>query len=340
MQLSFTISNKSITIFLAGDVFTVDVANPNYQPLADELKKPKDERDLELIKELGNLRKQLQRLDVGRVTITETAILFDGIEVNNYLSRRMLELVREGFDPEIWATFMNNAYENPEDFAREELFEWIEKAEMPLTDDGHFLAFKKVRNNYKDVHSGKFDHSIGCLLEMDRDLCDTNRNRTCSTGFHFCSQDYLSSFGGDRVMVVKVNPRDVTSIPSDYDLAKGRCCRYEVIAELTSDDAAYSKAWRTSVFPPSDGGPEYPESFAEVLEKPKPIKIKKSAPVNKLVTGTAKKKPFALLNGVPFNKKQVRGLLKDYPSVRAAARSIGAPESTLRGYKKKLEKKV
>jgi hypothetical protein len=33
-------------------------------------------------------------------------------------------------------------------------------------------------------------------------------------------------------MIVKVNPRDVVSIPSDYNDSKGRTCRYEVVGEL------------------------------------------------------------------------------------------------------------
>jgi hypothetical protein len=58
---------------------------------------------------------------------------------------------------------------------------------------------------------------------------------------HFCSQEYLPHFGGSdsRVVIVKINPRDVVSIPTDYNNAKGRACRYEVIGEVGAnpDDA-------------------------------------------------------------------------------------------------------
>jgi acyl carrier protein len=57
----------------------------------------------------------------------------------------------------------------------------------------------------------------------------------CSYGLHFCSQSYLQKFGGDRIVILKINPRDVVSIPTDYNHAKGRCCRYEVIGELAGD---------------------------------------------------------------------------------------------------------
>jgi hypothetical protein len=44
----------------------------------------------------------------------------------------------------------------------------------------------------------------------------------------------LDHFGGSdsRVVIVKIDPADVVSIPSDYNGAKGRACRYEVIGEM------------------------------------------------------------------------------------------------------------
>jgi hypothetical protein len=46
-------------------------------------------------------------------------------------------------------------------------------------------------------------------------------------------------------MIVKINPADVVSIPSDYNNAKGRACRYEVIGEHTSET---TEAFRTPVW--------------------------------------------------------------------------------------------
>ena len=46
-------------------------------------------------------------------------------------------------------------------------------------------------------------------------------------------------------MIVKISPADVVSIPSDYNNAKGRACKYEVIGEIGNDngevDTAFSK---------------------------------------------------------------------------------------------------
>ena len=121
---------------------------------------------------------------------------------------------------------------NPSYRAVNELYGFLEKNNLPITPDGHFLAYKRVRDDYKDVYSGTMDNSIGKIVEMERNLVNDDKNQTCSSGLHFCSEGYLNHFGGDRTVIVKINPRDVVSIPTDYDNSKGRACRYEVIGEV------------------------------------------------------------------------------------------------------------
>jgi hypothetical protein len=88
---------------------------------------------------------------------------------------------------------------------------------------------------------------------MERNAVDDNKDVTCSAGLHFCSRSYLDHFGGDRIMILKINPADVVSIPSDYNDAKGRACRYEVIGELegetkTAPEKAFTAAVQTNGF--------------------------------------------------------------------------------------------
>jgi len=41
-------------------------------------------------------------------------------------------------------------------------------------------------------------------------------------------------------VIVKINPADVVAIPSDYKNTKGRCCRYEVVAEMVGQPSDYT----------------------------------------------------------------------------------------------------
>jgi hypothetical protein len=119
---------------------------------------------------------------------------------------------------------------NPSRTATHELYSFLEHKSMPITPDGNFLAYKGVREDYTDWHSGKFSNKVGEALEMHRNgVCD-DANRGCSSGFHAGSLDYAENYGRDgHLMVVEINPQDVVSVPNDCDCQKLRTCKYKVV---------------------------------------------------------------------------------------------------------------
>lgn len=139
---------------------------------------------------------------------------------------------------EVYKKFMIKASNNPNDVSASDLFEFITVNKLPLSIDGEVLAYKIVRNNFLDIHSGTKDHTPG--KEVTEDNVDYNRDVTCSNGLHFCSKDYLPSYGGffgagndsNRLVLVKIDPSDVAAFPRDYNNAKGRCRKYTVVSEL------------------------------------------------------------------------------------------------------------
>lgn len=169
----------------------------------------------------------------GDITLVNDVINYKGRPMHNALSRRLLNMIRENANFDSLVLFMDNLMSNPSCRAIEELYGFLEKNKLPITIDGHFLAYKRVRADYTDCHSGKFDNRVGAVCEMVRNEVDDNCNRTCSNGLHFASLEYVKDFGGrqDPVVILKINPRDVVSIPVDYNNQKGRCCKYEVVGQ-------------------------------------------------------------------------------------------------------------
>ena len=55
----------------------------------------------------------------------------------------------------------------------------------------------------------------------------------CYAGLHVGALDYVASYGSpdaeDNIIIVKVNPRDAVSVPTDSSHQKLRTCRYEVV---------------------------------------------------------------------------------------------------------------
>ena len=130
--------------------------------------------------------------------------------------------------------FLKNILENPYINASEELYEYLKNMDFEITEDGCFLAYKRVNKNLGSIYDGgKTKHVIGQYTEETN--FDTNRNNDCSRGLHFCSKSYLSNYAGAKTIIVKVNPKDVVSIPKDYNFAKGRCCKYMTMGILAKD---------------------------------------------------------------------------------------------------------
>lgn len=168
----------------------------------------------------------------GTVRIEGDTLYWKNVPFNNYLTRKIVEMKKNNFNVSSLIAFMENIMKNPSKRAVDELYGFLEVGKMPITEDGHFLAYKKVTNDYLDCHTRTINNRVGQIVEMERNAVDDNKEVTCSTGLHFCSEEYLKQFNGDRIMIVKINPRDVVSIPIDYNNTKGRCCRYEVVGEI------------------------------------------------------------------------------------------------------------
>jgi len=231
---SYIITGTGITIFFAdtNTQHTIKSDHPKFSDICAMAAQDKFEQIADAIDIRGAMDKFLYASDNGRFAIEHGVLTFDGEQIHNTLADRMIDMAIKGLDLTAMENFMVNLFDNPSYRAVTELYNFLEAGSLPITSDGHFLAYKKIRDDYTDVHSGKFDNSVGTVVEMKRHAVNDNRDITCAEGLHFCSYDYLNEFGGQRVVVLKINPRDVVSIPSDYNDTKGRCCRYEVIREI------------------------------------------------------------------------------------------------------------
>jgi hypothetical protein len=147
----------------------------------------------------------------------------------------MQQFFREGIPMEHYCKFLDNLMANPSMTSRKELYLFLEAADLPITQDGCFLAYKAVRHDFLDKHSGTFSNKPGVTFSMPRAEVDDNRDVTCSYGFHAAAYEYARGFlgsTGDKMVAVKINPADVVSVPSDYNNQKLRTCKYTVMFEI------------------------------------------------------------------------------------------------------------
>lgn len=186
------------------------------------------------------IKQQLNSKNIFDVDFKNNTLIHNNKLIKNIKADRVFEFIKnkkENKEPYKYVeNFLKNIVMNPSsEITIDDIWTWIHKSDLPITDDGYILAFKGVDNNYKDCHTHTIDNSVGKIVSMPREKVCASRNEFCSTGLHFCSINYLSSFSYDHLMVIKINPKDIVSIPTDYNFSKGRCCEYEVLCEIDRD---------------------------------------------------------------------------------------------------------
>lgn len=237
----YILSNNALTLLIDGKATVINQEHVNYKQIETMVKESNP--DWKAIEKLLNVKQTVldycgKSLNIENGVFTYTNSEGTKVSLTNHaLIDKIMDAYREGRDYNHFIAFLDNLVQNPSKDAIEELFLFLQANELPLTDDGHFLAYKRVNGNFKDCYSNTFDNSVGSVVKMDRSKCNANRHETCSSGLHFCSRGYLGSFSGENIVVAKINPKDVVSIPDDYNNSKGRCCEYQVIACITNKES-------------------------------------------------------------------------------------------------------
>lgn len=230
--MKMILGGDSITVFANGKPYTVNRTAKIFNAALEAVKND----NVELFLQVVNTKDTVVQKSGGKVRIENGNLMFGDRVVTGLISARVFDMMELGLSIDPMMAFIENLMKNPSKRAVDELFGFIEACDLPITEDGHFLAYKRVREDYLDVHSGTMDNSVGNVVEMERNLVDEDKSRTCSAGLHFCSYEYLKHFSGERIVVVKINPADVVAIPIDYNNSKGRTCRYEVVEEMEVED--------------------------------------------------------------------------------------------------------
>jgi hypothetical protein len=235
MAVPFMFVDGNLTLVLNNRTYQVLPDHINYKMILQVLPTATSEELLEIV----DIEKAVSVYSDGQVEIKNGQVTYAGDVVHGSISRRILEFMSKGLPFQPLVNFLNNLMENPSMQSQKELYDFLEHENLPITEDGHFLAYKAVRSDYMDKYAGKFRNKVGDVCTMQRAKVDDNRSVGCSQGLHAGALNYVAGYGsvdhGDRIVIVKINPRDVVSVPSDCNCEKLRTCRYEVVGEYQGE---------------------------------------------------------------------------------------------------------
>lgn len=235
----YIITDSAITLFVDGQPNTFDRSNINpdtWADVLDRLKRCEWDEALDLL----TSKKLVEAFTAhhGRISVHDGQVWYDSTPIDNYATQKLIQFAREGLPIEPLLGFLNRVMKNPSYRAVQGLYQFLEAGRLPLTIEGTFLAYKKVRRledgRLVDIYTKTMDNSPGTVVSMPRNMVDEDPDRTCSAGLHVCSPSYLPHFGSaewDVVVLVEVDPEHVVAVPRDYNNAKMRCCEYKVLRE-------------------------------------------------------------------------------------------------------------
>ncbi len=225
---AFTVSVSGvITLFHNGTQYTVDTTHSKYNKILDKVKN----RDFKGIEDLISVAKSINKAGKGKVVYSDGTVTYNGEELNNYAVTALLELDKQGLPIEPLINFLDLLMKNPSKVSVDNLYRFLEKNGHPLLECGSFVAYKKVRNDFTDCHTGKFDNSPGKTVEMPRNLVEDNPSVECASGLHVAALSYAKDFSNGRLVVCAVAPEDVVSVPYGYESMKMRVSKYIVLEE-------------------------------------------------------------------------------------------------------------
>ena len=248
MNYPFLITEQSAVLVKSGKRLIAGTGHPNFAKIVDHIRNKRFNN----IERLFDLREIIEHC--YNVTIKNNKeIFYKDKPIHNVVASKIVEYIRKGLPFKPMVKFMNSLMENPSQNSRDQLYNFIEKNDVCLAEDGALIFHKAIRQDMTDLHSGKFVNKPGTTLSMNRSEVADDPNSACAHGWHVGSWDFVREFGKDnsRYVICKVFAKDVVSVPHDAQARKVRVCRYTVVQEVKMNEVV-----KLPIFKNTKSGPK------------------------------------------------------------------------------------
>ena len=234
-DINFVITRESVTLIVDGESFAIQKSESNFERARELVLADQCEEAIKLVNNKLLVSTWLAGTDF---TLRDNVAYMGQEPLPPALTSRIIRMAQSCVNPIVWFRFWQRLQENPSKHSVDQLYHFMAHADIPIRSDGYILAYKAVRPDYKDWHTGKCDNSIGNVLTMPRNKVVDDPAAACSYGYHVGSWSYVQSFHGGTsiILACSVDPADVVSVPDDCKQTKMRVCRYKVEFELKNKE--------------------------------------------------------------------------------------------------------
>jgi hypothetical protein len=238
--MNYIINQSGIVLFLDNKPMKFEKGSNQYAKIIEAFDLPESQQEAAVRKAI---EKTAERAEKNGFKISPEEVSYKGEILPQALADKVRSIHREGLPLNLFEKFWMNIQDNPSASSVRELYEFLAYKELPITEDGCFLAYKGLESDFWSISgnkqtkvvkgivnaSGRILNTVGAEIEVKRRDVDDNRDHHCSFGLHVGSLDYARGFARGVVVVVKVNPKDVVSVPTDYSCQKCRVSAYKVV---------------------------------------------------------------------------------------------------------------
>ena len=242
----------AVSAVLFGTVHQFDGEHPRYDELVAAIEAGDSDNFLELVDVGGAIKNWSE----GEFSFESGHLKYQNNQINLVVENRIIEMIKDGHDHRPMLRFLERLYLNPSHRSINELYAFLKHGNIPLTEDGCFLAYKSVKvydgpdfkdkngiavtkGDFIDAWTGKSHrNNVGDIPHMPRNQVDDNFNNCCGAGLHVGTKQFAYKNGSS--LILKVDPEHVVSVPYDGAI-KIRCCQYEVYSlyEMALEDTVH-----------------------------------------------------------------------------------------------------
>jgi hypothetical protein len=287
------ITDSTITLIAETGPSVIGKSHPNFY----KIKKALLAKNFLEVEEMLDVKNGYKEFSNGLIAVDGDNLIYNGTIVHNVLTQRIVQMIHNGDEATPMLNFLVNLMDNPSEGSIDQLYTFLEHENLPITEDGCFLAYKAINRDYTDKYTGTISNKVGEKVKMPYEEVTADPTKHCSSGLHCGSIEYVRCYGnfktdennehtGDRLVTVKVNPNAVVSVPEDSDRQKVRVYRYVVHEEIENpydlvpkyeapvyydnegneyDDEDYDdyESWDEDEWTPVDAGPDDSNLYSE-----------------------------------------------------------------------------
>lgn len=178
MSFTHLLTNDNITVYVKGIGYTIPRDSVCFKKVVELIASD----DVEAMQAALTPESVITRYANSQIMVKDGRAYYGQRQLAPVLEARLLDYIKNGIPHDSYIRFLDNLYANTSLNSITQLYPFLEYANLPITQDGCFLAYKAITHDWLDKHTRSIDNHIGMRPWVGRSYVDDNPDAGCSFG--------------------------------------------------------------------------------------------------------------------------------------------------------------